>query len=140
MISASSTTKVGIGGQTHQTSLNRVTTETSNLKPPRKEIPMPAFMISQVTVTNKEKFESYLAKTRTIVAKYGAKPVAIGTHPKMLNGESDGHQRVVVIEFPTMEKIDVWHSSDEYQAIVSLREEGSDQRMVAYEGKVMSPS
>ena len=98
---------------------------------------MPAYMISQVTVTNKEKFESYLAKTRPIVAKYGGKPVVVGSQPKMLNGESDGHQMVVVIEFPTMEKIDVWHSSDEYQAIVSLREEGSDQRMVAYEGKVM---
>ena len=98
---------------------------------------MPAYMISQVTVTNKEKFESYLAKTRPIVAKYGGKPVVVGSQPKMLNGESDGHQMVVVIEFPTMEKIDVWHSSDEYQAIVSLRDEGSDQHMVAYEGKVM---
>ena len=101
---------------------------------------MSAYMISQVTVTDKEKFESYIASTRAVAAKYGAKPVAIGTQPKMLNGESDGHQMVFVIEFETMEKLDAWHNSDEYQALVSLREEGSDQRMMAYQAMALPPS
>jgi len=94
---------------------------------------MPAYMISQVTVTDKEKFQSYLTKTRTVGARYGARPIAVGAQPKMLNGESDGHQMVFVIEFETMDKLQSWHSSDEYQALVSLRDEGSEQRMVAYE-------
>ncbi len=94
---------------------------------------MPAYMISQVTVTDKEKFESYISNTRSVAAKYGARPVVVGAQPKMLNGENDGHQMVFVIEFESMEKLDTWHSSDEYQALVSLRDEGSDQRMVAYE-------
>ena len=101
---------------------------------------MTAYMMSHVTITNKAKFESYLSKTKVVGGKYGGKPVAVGTQPKMLNGESDGHQMVFVVEFPTMEKLDEWHSSNEYQAIVSLRDEGSVQHMVAYEGKVMSPS
>ena len=101
---------------------------------------MPAYMISQVTVTDKTKFDSYLANTRSLAAKYGARPVVIGAQPKMLNGESDGHQMVFVIEFETMEKLDTWHNSDEYQALVSLREEGSDQRMVAYEAMALQPS
>jgi len=101
---------------------------------------MPAYMISQVTVTDKEKFKSYLENTRSVSARYGAKPVALGTQPKMLNGDNDGHQIVVVVEFPTMEKLDAWHNSDEYQALVPLREEGSDQRMVAYEEWAMPPS
>ena len=101
---------------------------------------MSAYMISQVTVTDKEKFQSYIASTRAVAAKYGAKPVAIGTHPKVLNGESDGHQMVFVIEFETMEKLDAWHSSDEYQALVSLREAGSDQRMMAYQELALPPS
>ena len=33
-----------------------------------------------------------------------------------------------------------WHDSDDYQAIVSLREEGSDERMVAYEAMPLPPS
>ena len=58
---------------------------------------MPAYMISQVTVTDKEKFQSYLANTRSVSAKYGARPVAIGAQHKMLNGDTDGHQMVFVI-------------------------------------------
>ena len=101
---------------------------------------MPAYMTSQVTVTDKTKFDQYLASTRSVAAKYGARPVAIGAQPKMLNGESDGHHMVFVIEFETMEKLDAWHNSDEYEALVSLREEGSDQRMVASEAMPLPPS
>ena len=101
---------------------------------------MPAYMISQVTVTDKEKFETYLAGTRSVAGKFGARPVAIGTHPRILNGESDGHQMVFVIEFETMEKLNAWHNSVDYQALVSLREEGSDQRMMAYEAMALTPS
>ena len=101
---------------------------------------MPAYMISQVTVTDKSKFESYIANTRSVAAKYGARPLAIGAQPKVLNGESDGHQMVFVIEFETMEKLDNWHKSDEYQALVTLRDEGSDQRMMAYQGMDLEPS
>ena len=95
---------------------------------------MPAYMVSHVTVTNQEKFQSYLSKTRPIAAKFGAKPVAVGAQPKMLNGEGDGHQMVFVIEFPTMAQLEAWHHSDDYAAIVALREEGSQQHMVSYEG------
>ena len=101
---------------------------------------MPAYMISQVTVTDQEKFQSYIAKTRSIAANFGGKPIAIGTQPKMLNGDGDGHQMVFVIEFETMGILDNWHKSDEYQALIPLRDEGSDQRMVAYEAMNMSPS
>ena len=101
---------------------------------------MPAYMISQVTVTNREKFQEYMASTRSVAAKYGARPIAIGSQPKILNGESDGHQMIFVIEFESMEKLDAWHKSDEYQSIVSLRDEGSDQRMMAYESMALPPS
>ena len=101
---------------------------------------MPAYMISQVTVTDQEKFKSYIASTRSVAAKYGAKPVAVGAQPKMLNGENDGHQMVFVIEFESMEKLDSRHNSDKYQALASLRDEGSDQRMVAYEQWTLPPS
>ena len=101
---------------------------------------MPAYMISHVTVTDKTKFDSYFARTRAVGAKYGARPVAVGVQPKMLNGESDGHQMVVIAEFETMEELDTWHNSDEYQALVTLRDEGSDQRMIAYQGMDLEPS
>ncbi len=100
---------------------------------------MPAYMISQVTVTDKEKFQNYITKTQTVAAKFGAKPVAIGAQPKMLNGEADGHQMVFVIQFDDMERLDDWHNSDEYKELVPLREEASVQHMVAYEAMATPP-
>ena len=96
---------------------------------------MPAYMISQVTVTDQEKFQSYLAQTQPIAAKFGARPVAMGAQARTLNGTNDGHQMVFVIEFPSMEQLEAWHHSDDYKAIVPLREEGSHQHMVAYEAE-----
>jgi uncharacterized protein (DUF1330 family) len=101
---------------------------------------MPAYMISQVTVTDKTKFDSYIAKTRGVASKFGGKPIAIGSQPKMLNGDADGHQMVFVIQFDSMDVLNEWHHSEEYQALIPLREEGSDQHMVAYEGFSMSPT
>lgn len=95
---------------------------------------MPAYMISHVTVTDQEKFAAYLENTRAVGAKYGARPVAMGNQPRMLKGESDGHQLVVVAEFETMEQLDTWHNSAEYKALEPLRDAGSIQHMVAYEG------
>ncbi|MCP4492922.1 MAG: DUF1330 domain-containing protein [Gammaproteobacteria bacterium] len=89
---------------------------------------------------NPPKFDRYIKNTRSVAAKFGARPVAVGTQPKILNGESDGHQMVFVIEFESMEKLDTWHHSDEYQALVSLRDEGSDQRMLAYQAMGLPPS
>ncbi|MDJ1018460.1 MAG: DUF1330 domain-containing protein [Paracoccaceae bacterium] len=96
---------------------------------------MPAYMISQVRVTDQEKFQSYLAQTQPIAAKFGARPVAMGAAAKTLNGANDGHQMVFVIEFPTMAQLEAWHHSEDYKAIVPLREEGSHQHMVAYEAQ-----
>ena len=95
---------------------------------------MPAYMISQVTVTDQSKFEAYIAKTRGVAAKFGGKPVAIGGQAKVLHGAKDDHRMVFVIQFDSMDVLDSWHNSEDYQALVPLRESGSVQHMMAYEG------
>lgn len=101
---------------------------------------MPAYMISQVTVTDREKFEEYLARTRAVASRYGARPVVVGSQPRMLSGDADGHQMVFVIEFDDMAKLNAWHGSDDYGELVALREAGSRQRMVAYEAMSLPPA
>ncbi len=94
---------------------------------------MSAYMISQVTVTNREKFKEYLAATRDVASKYGAKIVARGEQRHILNGDGNEHQMVFVVEFPSIENLEEWNSSEEYQSLVPLRDAGSRQYMVAYD-------
>ncbi|MGX9356652.1 DUF1330 domain-containing protein [Roseobacteraceae bacterium S113] len=101
---------------------------------------MPAYMTTQVKVKDKEKFQSYLAATQPVAAKFGGKPVVLGAQPTMLLGTNQDHEMMFVIEFPSMEKLNAWHDSEDYKALGPLRDEGSDQHMMAYEGMDGPPS
>lgn len=94
---------------------------------------MSAVMISQIEVTDKDAFQEYLTKTQKIAGSYGAELLFRGRMDAVLNGEPANHQMVVIARFPDMETIRRWHASDEYQAIVPLREKGSRQLMTAYQ-------
>jgi len=40
---------------------------------------------------------------------------------------------LVVVKFPSSEALSGWYASDEYQALVPLREEAADMTIVSYE-------
>lgn len=100
-------------------------------------------MISQVSVTNKEKFESYLANTQSVSAKYGSRSVAIGTH-------ANGRQ-TLLFSFQLQNGIRrIWTSLSRwidppcrygeaakfrrtYQPLTTLHNAGADMRMTSYE-------
>ena len=71
---------------------------------------MSAFMISQITITDAEKFQEYLTKTQI------------------------DHSIVVAVRFPDAEKLNSWFHSTDYQALIPLRDASSIQIMTAYDG------
>ncbi len=55
------------------------------------------------------------------------------TVDKILTGENRDHDLAVIVRFPTLEKIDEWCGSVEYQPLISLRDEGTEMKMTSYE-------
>ncbi len=55
------------------------------------------------------------------------------TVDKILTGENRDHDLAVIVRFPTLEKIDEWYGSVEYQPLISLRDEGTEMKMTSYE-------
>ena len=94
---------------------------------------MSAILISQITVTNPEDFQAYLAKSRNLAARYNAELLFRGKFSSVLNGDAKDHQMVVIARFPDAASIDAWHASPEYQELIPLREKGSEQVIVTYE-------
>lgn len=94
---------------------------------------MSAIMMSQLTVTDREAFQDYLVKSKELAGSYGAELLYRGKLTGALNGEPHRHQMVVIAKFPDMAAIEAWHKSPEYQALVPLREKGSEQLMTTYE-------
>ena len=94
---------------------------------------MSALFVSQVEITDMEAFQEYLSKSKELAGKAGAELLFRGMPSRIINGEPHSHQLLVIAKFPSMEAINAWHDSAEYQELVPLRERGSKQLIVAYE-------
>lgn len=93
---------------------------------------MTAYMIATIAVKDPVKFQAYLMETQKVAAPYGAKLVLRGQTAQTLAGDPAGHGVVVVVEFPSPEKIDEWYQSDAYRPLIPLREEAANMTMISY--------
>ena len=71
-------------------------------------------MIVRVNVFNKEQFKDYLAVSPEVVKKYSGRYLARGGNTVTLEGAIE-ERRVVLIEFPSLEKAREFYYSPEYK-------------------------
>ncbi|MDH3235212.1 MAG: DUF1330 domain-containing protein [Alphaproteobacteria bacterium] len=76
---------------------------------------MPAYIVSQIRVTDRERFERYRQASIPVAKSYGARYLARSDAVECLDGAHDG-RRVVIIEFPNMSQLKAFWNSAEYQA------------------------
>ena len=82
---------------------------------------MPAYLIAAHTVTDQEKFEEYKAKVGPLITQHGGRFLTkAGTH-KYPEGGPWMPGRVIIVEFPSMEALQTWYDSPEYQPLIALR-------------------
>lgn len=93
---------------------------------------MSALMIARITVKDAAAFQDYLQKSKQLAGSHGAELLFRGRVGRTLNGEQD-HEMTVIARFPSLQKIEEWYDSDDYQPLKALRDAGSDMHMTAYE-------
>ena len=74
---------------------------------------MPAYLIARVRITDPERYKDYAKLTPAASARYGGRFVVRGGEVTTLEGP-DERDRVVVIEFPSLEQARTFWSSPEY--------------------------
>ena len=89
-------------------------------------------MIATITVKDREKFQQYFARTQEVAAAYGAELLVRGKADRLLTSHDKDHGIVVIVRFPSIEKINEWIDSEEYQTLIPLRDEGTDMKMTSY--------
>lgn len=82
---------------------------------------MPAYLITQIKVTDPAQYEEYKKAVPAAISRYGGRYLVRGGEVEVMEGSHDG-RRLVMLEFPTMEDIRAWWASPEYQAAKKLRE------------------
>ena len=94
---------------------------------------MPAYVINDMVVTDPELFERYKQLSPATVAQYGGRFLARGGQVENLEGDWSP-RRVVIIEFPSLERARAWSDSPEYAPAKLLRQKASTSRLIVVEG------
>ena len=85
---------------------------------------MPAYVLSMMTIHDPETYRKYTDRTLPVVKKYGGKFLTRGEPVTRLEGE-EYLGRLVILEFPSKEKVEAWFADPAYQEAVTIRQVAS---------------
>lgn len=105
----------------------------SMTSPSRNLTRMPAYVVVDVRRTDIEKATAYSKLSGESVARHGGRFLVRGGASTVLEGEWDP-ERVVVIEFATVDAARQWYDSDDYRAARDARAGAGTWSMVLVEG------
>jgi uncharacterized protein (DUF1330 family) len=94
---------------------------------------MPAYIVVNVDVTDRERYPEYIDLAPPTIAKFGGRYLARAGRTEKLEGDYELH-RYVVLEFPTYERAKEWWSSAEYAGPKALRQSASRTDMILVDG------
>ncbi len=81
---------------------------------------MAAYVITDVEVLDPEPYKEYLQRFPATLAPFDGRLLFVGGPGEALEGDWQP-QRLVVLEFPSIEQARDWYASPEYQAILPIR-------------------
>jgi uncharacterized protein (DUF1330 family) len=94
---------------------------------------MPAYVIVEVETTDPEIMAEYRQMTTPTVALYDGTFVVRGGACETLEG-GWAPERIVILEFPSVERAKQWWASEEYREPKALRQRAGRTRMIVVEG------
>ena len=92
-----------------------------------------AYLIANITVTDMARYQDYRSQVGPVVAQYGGKFLVRAGAVHKLEGTME-LDRVVVLEFPSMEAARRFYDSPEYAPLLKLRSESTRSQVALVEG------
>lgn len=90
------------------------------------------YWVAQVDIDDAEAYQAYVAANAAPFARFGARFLVRGGKGDVVEGVV--RQKVVVLEFPSVEAARACYDSPEYQAAKALREPAARADLVIIEG------
>ena len=94
---------------------------------------MAAYVIAEVNVTDPGLYDEYRKLVPGTVQKYGGRFAVRGGAVESKEG-GWAPARMVVLEFPSMEKARAWYHSPEYAPALALRLKAANAKLILVEG------
>ena len=100
---------------------------------------MAAYLVAMIQIRDQETYKKYTDRTPDIVAKYGGRFLVRGGPVETLEGDPF-QDRLVVIEFPSMDAARNMYRSDEYAEAMTFRLASSEAAFLLAPGVVETPA
>ncbi|KPJ92674.1 MAG: D-fructose-6-phosphate amidotransferase [Gemmatimonas sp. SG8_17] len=94
---------------------------------------MAAYVIVDIEIHDAKRYEEYKKLAATTVTAYGGRYIVRGGTAEQLEGEWVPG-RVVVLEFPSVDRARQWWDSAEYAPAKALRQASASTRMIVVQG------
>jgi uncharacterized protein (DUF1330 family) len=94
---------------------------------------MPAYVIVEVHIHDNKEYENYKKLTPAAIAAFGGKFIVRGGRTITLEGNWKPG-RIVVLEFPTVERANEWWHSEIYTEAKLIRQRAAETKMIIVEG------
>ena len=94
---------------------------------------MSAYVISEVDVRDAAGFEAYRTIAAKAIAQYGGRYLVRGGAASVIEC-GPPPKTIIVVEFPTMERLREWYASPEYAQALKVRQAALDRRLIFVEG------
>lgn len=95
---------------------------------------MTAYAIGQLTIHHTDWLEEYSAKIGPLLSRHGGRVLAKG-QPSQLEGRAKLPNILITIEFPDSQAAKSWYQDPDNQALVRLRQSGSDFELLLIDGQ-----
>lgn len=90
-------------------------------------------MIIEIEVLEPALYAEYVDKVRPTVEKFGGRYLARGGKVRVLSGDWQP-ERIILLEFPSHERVEQWLSSPDYAPLRALRNKAARGRAIIVEG------
>jgi uncharacterized protein (DUF1330 family) len=94
---------------------------------------MPAYVIAHIDVKDPVRYEAYKKMSPVSIAKFGGRFIVRGAQAEVLEGTWQP-KRLVLLEFPSVERAKEWWASEDYRPAKELRQATSVGDMIVLEG------
>ena len=94
---------------------------------------MPGYVILDVSVKDPDEYAAYRERAPAVVQQFGGRYLVRGGAHEVVEGDWNP-ERVVVLEFPSVERAREWYHSAEYQEIAPMRKRAAPSKVLLVEG------
>ena len=100
---------------------------------------MAAYLISEVEVLDETQCLRYRELEAASIARHGGRYLVSDADPQVAEGDWPVGRHVVLVKFPTMNRLRAWYASADYAEALAIRRTALDRRLLFVDGGHQSP-